>query len=280
MSLSPLHNPVPELQLFTDASLEGLGAHMEFLMASGFWPLELKSQRINVLEMKADWLAIQAFAPHIQGHSVLLVTDSTTVSAYINRQGGGHTRTLCNLAVEIVLWCAKNRINIKARHLQGRLNALADCLSRKENIVQTEWSLNQRVTSQIVHIWGTPHLNLFATRLNSKLQLFVSPVQDLEAYATDALNLSWMGMWAYAFPPFPLILSRLRKIQNEECIVCLLAPLWEGHWSLVIAPPLRLPAQKDLLCQPVSRMLHPPPPRCSVFTPDCYATTNANVRHF
>ena len=159
MFMSPLYHPASELQLFTDVNLEGWGAHIESLMASGFWPLELKSQHINDLEMKAVWLALQAFAPHIQGHSVLLVTDSTTVSAYINRRGvgergtrGSHSYTLCNLAVEIVLWCAKNRTHIKARHLPGRLNALADCLSRKENIVQAEWSLNQRVTSQIFHI--------------------------------------------------------------------------------------------------------------------------------
>ena len=62
---------------------------MQSLMASGFWPLEVKSQHINVLEMKTVWLALQAFAPHIQRHSVLLVTDSTTVSAYINGRGGG-----------------------------------------------------------------------------------------------------------------------------------------------------------------------------------------------
>ena len=98
MSLSPLHHPAPELQSFTDGSLEGWGAHMESLIASGIWPIELKSQHINVLEMKAVWLALRAFAPHIQGHSVLLVTDSTTVLAYINRQGlggDGHTRTHC-----------------------------------------------------------------------------------------------------------------------------------------------------------------------------------------
>ena len=28
-------------------------------------------------------------------------------------------------------------------------------------------------------------------------------VLDPEAYATDAPSLSWRGMWAYAFPPFP-----------------------------------------------------------------------------
>ena len=84
-------------------------------------------------------LALQAFADYIKGNSILLFTDKTTVAAYLNRQGGTHSQSLCNMAVEIMLWCAKNRVHIKARYLPGRLNALADCLSRKGNVVQTEW---------------------------------------------------------------------------------------------------------------------------------------------
>ena len=187
-SMSPLHHPSPQLHLFTDSSLEGWGAHMDNHMASGFWSITNKKQHINVLEMKAVLLALQAFAVHIKGHSVLLATDNTTVAAYINKQGGTHSRTLCNLAVEAAEWCARNKVHLKARYLPGRLNALADCLSRKGAVVQTEWSLNQRVASQIFHVWGSPHIDLFATHLNRKLPLFVSPVLEPEAYATDALS--------------------------------------------------------------------------------------------
>ena len=49
----------------------------------------------------------------------------------------------------------------------------------------------------ILHL-GYSSSGSICTRLNRKLQLFVSPVPDPEAYATDALNLSWMSMWAYA----------------------------------------------------------------------------------
>ena len=264
-SMSPLHHPVPQLHLFTDSSLEGWGAHMEEHMASGYWSPAWKTQHINVLEMQAVWLALQAFADYIKGNSILLSTDNTTVAAYLNRQGGTHSLSLCNMAVEIMLWCAKNRVHIKARYLPGRLNALADCLSRKGNIVQTEWSLNQRVADLVFQLWGTPHIDLFATRLNRKVQIFVSPVPDPLAHASDALSLSWKGMWAYAFPPFPLILTTLRKVLEEECLVCLIAPLWAGQaWfplllSLVVAPPIQLPVRRDLLCQPVSRLLHPTP---------------------
>ena len=155
-SLSPLHHPVPQLHLFTDSSLEGWGAHMEEHMASGYWSPAWKTQYINVLEMQAVWLALQAFADYIKGNSILLSTDNTTVAAYLNRQGGTHSQSLCNMAVEIMLWCAKNRVHIKARYLPGRLNALADCLSRKGNVVQTEWSLNQRVADLVFQLWGTP----------------------------------------------------------------------------------------------------------------------------
>ena len=108
-SMSPLHHPSPQLHLFTDSSLEGWGAHMDNHMASGFWSIICKKQHINVLEMKAVLLALQAFAVHIKGHSVLLATDNTTVAAYINKQGGTHSRTLCNLAVEAAEWCARKR---------------------------------------------------------------------------------------------------------------------------------------------------------------------------
>ena len=199
-------------------------------MASGFWSIIYKKQHINVLEMKAVLLALQAFAVHIKGHSVLLATDNTTVAAYINKQGGDSFPDLVQPS------SGSCRVVCKEQGpFEGQVSARPpECLSRrslsrKGAVVQTEWSLNQKVASQIFHVWGSPHIDLFATHLNRKLPLFVSPVLEPEAYATDALSLSWVGMWAYAFPPFPLILTCLRKIQIEECLVCLEAPLWEGQ---------------------------------------------------
>jgi hypothetical protein len=41
--------------------------------------------------------------------------------------------------------------------------------------------------------WGSPHVDLFATSLNYKLQVFVSPVPDPNAYAVDAMGFPWEG---------------------------------------------------------------------------------------
>ena len=57
----------------------------------------------------------------------------------------------------------------------------------------TEWSLYPQVFKQICQKWFTPHVDLFATHLNHKLPLYISPVPDPKAWDIDALNINWMG---------------------------------------------------------------------------------------
>ena len=57
---------------------------------------------------------------------------------------------------------------------------------------------------QICLKWFTPHVDLFATRLNHKVPLYVSPVPDQNAWDIDALNINWSGLTAYAYPPTAL----------------------------------------------------------------------------
>ena len=82
---------------------------------------------------------------------------------------------------------------------------IADKLSRHNQVIQTEWSLSQQVFNQLCSRWDQPQIDLFATRLNHKLPQFVSPVPDPDAWAMDALNLSWEKLDVYAFPPVSLI---------------------------------------------------------------------------
>ena len=73
-------------------------------------------------------------------------------------------------------------------------------LSRHRQVIQTEWSLYQGIFNQICQRWHTPQIDLFATRFNKKLPMFVSPVLDKEAWTVDTLSLSWKDMDGYAFP--------------------------------------------------------------------------------
>ena len=111
------------------------------------------------------------------------------------------------LAEEILLLCLLSHIHLVVRHIPGTFNVLADCLSRFHNPVNTEWELRQVVFDSVVLRWDRPHVDLFATSLNHKLETFVSPVPDPLSFAVDAMSLSWDGMFAYAFPPFRFLLQ-------------------------------------------------------------------------
>ena len=71
----------------------------------------------------------------------------------------------------------------------------------------------------IFDLWGKPHIDLFATRLNNRLPVFVSPVPDPLAESVDALTLDWTGLDAYAFPPPVLLNAVLRKIHLESSVI-------------------------------------------------------------
>ena len=54
-------------------------------------------------------------------------------------------------------------VHLDARYLPGQDNVLADFLSRRGQIVGTEWSLHPQVARSLLHVWGNPSIGLFAT---------------------------------------------------------------------------------------------------------------------
>ena len=257
--------PVPSLTLYTDASNLGWGAFLEGHSVSGQWSPAQQLEHINVLEMTAVLLALQHFKSLLFQKPLVLATDNTTVVAYMRNQGGTHSFSLYLLCKEILLLCANSQIHLVVRHVPGHLNVLADSLSRSLAPVNTEWELLQIVFESIALQWGRPHIDLFATSLNRKLDTFVSPVPDQSAYAVDAMSLPWIGVFGYAFPPFRFLHKVLQKIAQETCRIILIAPAWPKQaWytdllHLSCASPLRLPLRRNLLSQFKGKVLHPHP---------------------
>ena len=73
------------IQLFTDTSNEGWGAHLEQTSTKGLWSDRGIRLHINVLELKAISLALQRFKDQCLNQTVLVATDNPTVVAYINK---------------------------------------------------------------------------------------------------------------------------------------------------------------------------------------------------
>ena len=113
----------------TDASTQGWGARMGDSQISGFWTHTDRKLHINCLELKAVVCALQHWAPMLQGHQVMIATDNSTVVSYINKQGGTLSPTLIRLTVELLLWLEAQNIIVRARHIPGCLNVIADHLS-------------------------------------------------------------------------------------------------------------------------------------------------------
>ena len=98
----------------------------------------------------------------------------------------------------LLSWCNLRQIVLRARHIPGRLNVIADKLSRHKQVIQTEWSFLQEVFDHFFARQHTRQVDVFATRFNHKLPKFVSYVPDHKVWKVDALCLQWEELDVYA----------------------------------------------------------------------------------
>ena len=78
---------------------------------------------INLLELKALFLGLQAFREDVIGHHVTVMCDNSTV-------------------VRLLRWTESFDVHLDARYLPGQNNILTDVLSRRGQVVGTEWALH------------------------------------------------------------------------------------------------------------------------------------------
>ncbi|KAJ8027150.1 hypothetical protein HOLleu_32204 [Holothuria leucospilota] len=101
----------------------------------------------------------------------------------------------------------------------GILNQVADKSSRVFND-QLEWMLNRQVFRQLCDIFGTPDIDLFASRLNAQLNRYISWKPDPGSESVDAFLVDWQPYFFYAFPPFSLVGKCLCKIEQDQAEGC------------------------------------------------------------
>ena len=255
------------MQLFTDASTEGWGAHLLQHMASGKWSRLEQELHINALEMLAIVHAVTQFQKVIQGQTIMIATDNSTVLGYLRNQGGTKSADLLELTYQFFALAAELEMTFLCRHVPGRRNILADQLSRVDQAIQTEWTILAEVLELLWQRWPRPRLDAFATCLNHRLPRYFSPVPDPNAVAVDALAQQWDTQSLYLFPPAPLLPRVLRKLRarpHAEIVLVFpnntLAPWYPRLLELSRAPGaevIRLPQRVDLMAQPITGSLMP-----------------------
>ena len=236
--------PKPDLIIETDASDTGWGACVKgknSQSTGGHWSKLESLEHINYRELLAAWFGIQCFNGSRSGIHIKILSDNTTTVAYLNNMGG--TKEKCNnIARQIWSWCHTHKNWISAAHLPGKNNVQADKESRSihDNM---EWSLHPEAFQQICKTFGKPDIDLFASRLNHKLEKYISWKPDPKAIAVDAMSENWDNFF-YAFPPFNMIGKVLNKVEIEKCKGIIVVPHWptQTWWPkftlMCCAPPL------------------------------------------
>ena len=219
----------PQLDLWFDASDVGWGAHLGEDVTSGLWAPEELEISINARELLAIECAL-LFAPQIVNSSVAIFADNSTAIAYLHNQGGTRFQLLNVIAQRILRWAESLPVTLAPQFIMGRHNVLADALSRPNQVLGSEWTLKTKVFQELRKRWPVT-IDLFATSLSHQCCPYFSPFHDPNVLGTDALLQSWDGWQAYAFPPWLLIPTVLKKIRSSSgVLLTIIAPLWTVRW--------------------------------------------------
>lgn len=223
-AFATLNIPDPDITIYTDASLTGWGITDGISPSGGRWD-ENEIAHINVLELKAIQFGVLTYCKHKHYKHIRVMCDNTTAISYINKKGGMKSHECNKIAKEIWIWCTIRDLHISAAHIPGKSNIEADNNSRKFQDA-TEWQLNPNIYKIICDTFGTPDIDLFASRINRQTKKYVSWKPEPEAFAIDAFSMNWNNHFAYIFPPFSLLSKVIKKICRDRAKGVLVFPVW------------------------------------------------------
>jgi hypothetical protein len=225
----PMFVPFPSMTICSDASGSGWGAHNSCDKVGGRWSVVEQSNHINYLELKACFMGLQCLAQKQTDTTIHVRLDNTVALSYIVKQGGV-IKKIDQLANALWIWCKERNIWLSCSYIPGMDNMIADEKSRifHDN---TEWTLQEWAFKKICTDMGRPDVDLFASRLNSKVKQYCSFERDPFSRHVDAFSVDWSQFkLCYAFPPFNMVGRVIQKmIQDKVEDLLLVCPKWPGQ---------------------------------------------------
>ena len=263
VSSKPILTPNPQLILQSDASNLGWGGvHPDGRTTGGHWSGGESKLHINQKELLAAMFTLKSFCNSLSNLHILIQVDNTNTVIYITKQGGKKPK--CNLIARALWeWAIERGIWVSASFIPGKHNVAADRESRTMHD-NMEWRLNTNYFKICTDLWGQPEVDLFASRLNTQVEKFVSWKPDPFAFAIDAFTVKWDFSLCYIFPPFGLLGRVLKKISDDNAMAVVVAPLWTTQpwftklFSLLIDCVFLLPRNTQLLTSQASHQKPPP----------------------
>ena len=169
-----LKNPPFTHRMFTDTSTKGWGANLDDITCQGVWTHEESQLNVNCFKMRA-------FRPSplsdciLQHFNVLVAMDITTVVAYISKLGWTRSWSLWKETKSLFTAVVQLIISIHARFIHGKINVLADDLSRSGQILPTEWSFHQDICQSCLQQMGSSQSRPICDHIQYKVPAFCIP---------------------------------------------------------------------------------------------------------
>ena len=138
----PLHPLKHALQIFTDASG---GRSLRRAHCKRYLVPSRKQTAHKPFRAKSSFSSSKRLSnPLLQQDSTNSYRQHNSGCLYKQR-GGMKLGSLCALLWRILSWCTRNQVTLRACHIPGWLNVIADKLPRLCQTIQTEWSLHPEV---------------------------------------------------------------------------------------------------------------------------------------
>ena len=120
------------------------------------------------------------FSKQIDKPDCGLMSDTTSVVVYIDKQGGTISSSLCLLARQVLAWASSSAVTIVACYITGPWNVIADQLSCMGQVRGTKWSLSPN-GSESLPIMGDTSYRHVCVSFEQKLVVYCYLPLDLMA---------------------------------------------------------------------------------------------------
>ena len=120
----------PSLDLYTDSCTTiGFGGYLGERWFCGKWPLSCKDLHISLLELYPIFLAFQLYGYEFKNRCICIHSDNIAVVHILNSFTSKDPLMMI-MVRKLVLFCMLNNVYLKAHHISGINNTLADSISR------------------------------------------------------------------------------------------------------------------------------------------------------
>ena len=216
----PIHHLPPNMVIESDASDTGWGACYEGLTT------RVVTRGVQITHQ------LQRVAGSLPGSADLCEKQEKDAHQTSSRQYDSHvlyqhSLQLMQLTSQFWNWSLERDILISAEHLPGRQNQIADQESRMQGD-SSEWKLKPVVFWRLMEQLGPCQIDLFASRLTTQLEKYMSWKLDLGAVATDALSQEWIIQGSLSLAAW-LVSGNLSAEEISEAASRLILASWREN---------------------------------------------------